>query len=102
MATILEQICIKKQSHIDAKKAQMTLHDLKILVEQSDKPRGFIKALSHHSSTKYAFITEVKKASPSKGIIRENFDPVQIAKTYQENGAACLSVLTDEPYFQGL
>lgn len=101
MLTVLEQICKKKQIHVEAKKGQKTFNDLKSLVEESDRTRGFINALTQPSKNKYAFITEVKKASPSKGVIREDFDPVKIAQTYEDNGAACLSVLTDEPYFQG-
>ncbi len=101
MTTILEQICDKKRSHIDVKKGQTSLQDLKVMVKESEKPRGFINALTQKSQNKFAFITEVKKASPSKGVIREDFDPIKIAKIYEDNGAACLSVLTDEPYFQG-
>ncbi len=101
MSTVLEKICADKRQHVDAKKVQTPLNDLKSMVQDSDLTRGFIQALQNKSKDGYALITEVKKASPSKGIIRTDFNPIEIAKTYQTNGAACLSVLTDEPYFQG-
>jgi indole-3-glycerol phosphate synthase len=97
--SVLDHICADKRAHIERKKAQFSLSDIEKLVKNQTAPRGFIKALSVHTP---AFITEVKKASPSKGVIREGFDAVEIAKTYEENGATCLSVLTDEPYFQGM
>jgi indole-3-glycerol phosphate synthase len=98
MSNVLEKICADKRVHVDAKMRQRPLNDLKVLLENQDTPRGFINALAQKSP---ALITEVKKASPSKGTIRQDFDPVQIARAYQDAGAACLSVLTDEPYFQG-
>lgn len=98
MSTVLDQICADKAVHVGRMKAQTTLADLEAAAKEQTAPRGFIKALR---TTSPAFITEVKKASPSKGVIREDFDPVDIAKIYAANGAACLSVLTDEPYFQG-
>lgn len=101
MSTVLEKICADKRQHVDAKKVQTPLNDLKSMVQDSDLTRGFIKALKDKSKDGYALITEVKKASPSKGIIRTDFNPIEVAKTYQTHGAACLSVLTDEPYFQG-
>lgn len=97
--SVLNEICARKRKHVEEKKNQTSLEDLKSIINQQQKPRGFIKALQ--SSSKPAIIAEVKKASPSKGIIRPDFDPVKIAKTYEANGAACISVLTDEPYFQG-
>lgn len=97
--SVLEHICTDKQAHIERKKAQFPLSDIEKLVKNQSAPRGFIKALSAQTP---AFITEVKKASPSKGIIREDFDAVEIATIYEENGGTCLSVLTDEPYFQGM
>lgn len=101
MSTVLDKICADKRQHIDAKKAQTSLENLKAKTQDIDVTRRFIKALKDKSQDGYALITEVKKASPSKGIIREDFNPVHIAQTYEGNGAACLSVLTDEPYFQG-
>lgn len=94
----LEKICADKRDHVARKQAQTSLHALQDLITAQEKPRGFIKALS---SKNPAIIAEVKKASPSKGIIREDFDAPVIAHIYETNGAACLSVLTDEPYFQG-
>ncbi len=98
MSNVLEKICADKRDHVDTKMRQRSLNDLKVLLEHQDKPRGFINALQEKGT---ALITEVKKASPSKGLIRADFNPVEIASTYKDAGAACLSVLTDEPYFQG-
>jgi len=101
MGTVLDKICADKRLHVDAKMDQTPLNELKASLQNSDTTHGFISKLQDKSKSGYALITEVKKASPSKGIIREDFDPVQIAQTYEQNGAACLSVLTDVPYFQG-
>ncbi len=98
MSTVLDEICDKKRRHIERKKSYIALSDLKSKSQEQSPTRGFIRTLKSQNP---ALIAEVKKASPSKGIIREDFDPVAIAKTYESNGAACLSVLTDEPYFQG-
>ncbi len=94
----LEKICADKRDHIARKKAQTSLNDLRAQIDAQEPPRGFIRGLSKR---KPAIIAEVKKASPSKGIIRADFDAPVIGKIYEDNGAACLSVLTDEPYFQG-
>lgn len=99
--TVLEKICADKRVHVDAKMRQTSLDDLKASLQDQPPIRSFIKRLKDVSQNRRALITEVKKASPSKGIIRKNFDPVEIAQTYEASGAACLSVLTDEPYFQG-
>ncbi len=98
MTTVLEKICADKLEHIAAKKSETPQSALEWMINTTAPTRGFINALKSKSP---ALIAEVKKASPSKGIIRKDFDPVEIAKIYEDNGAACLSVLTDEPYFQG-
>jgi len=101
MSTVLEQICAVKETHIERMKAQTTLDELKERCKDAPKPLGFIDRIKNFNNESYTFITEVKKASPSKGVIREDFEPVEIAKIYEANNAACLSVLTDEKYFQG-
>jgi indole-3-glycerol phosphate synthase len=97
---ILEEIVWHKETEVERMRARLSLLDLQKLVKDSPPPRNFAAALKQ-SLTKPALIAEVKKASPSKGIIRENFDPVEIAQSYQRGGATCLSVLTDEKFFQG-
>lgn len=99
--SVLQKICADKRDHVDAKMRQTPLHDLQALLENQPPIRPFIAALKNKAQDTTAIITEVKKASPSKSIIRANFDAAEIAKTYEVNGATCLSVLTDEPYFQG-
>lgn len=96
--TVLDRICADKATHLKRRKLETPLSSLESLLPHCAPTRGFIKALRGQSP---ALIAEVKKASPSKGVIREDFDAVEIAKIYEANGAACLSVLTDEPYFQG-
>lgn len=99
--SVLDEICARKREHISAQKSNVSLDELKARVEEQSPPRGFIRNIENISQIGIALITEVKKASPSKGIIREDFDPVEIAGNYEQAGAACISVLTDEPYFQG-
>ena len=97
---ILEEIVWEKDREIAQARERVPLEQLKSQVAALPAPRDFIAALKA-SCRKPAVIAEVKKASPSKGVIRADFHPERIAETYAENGACCLSVLTDEAYFQG-
>jgi indole-3-glycerol phosphate synthase len=99
LSTILDQIIEQKHREISASRHQISLEDLERQLVDAPAPRGFLRALKSASAP--ALIAEVKKASPSAGLIRPNFDPVLIAREYQSSGAACLSILTDEKFFQG-
>ncbi|ERP91913.1 indole-3-glycerol phosphate synthase [Alcanivorax sp. MD8A] len=100
--TILDKIIARKQEEIAVGKNNYSLGDLQSMAENQGKARGFAKALFQRIRDKQpAVIAEIKKASPSKGVIRDDFDPVAIARSYEANGAACLSVLTDQDFFQG-
>ena len=102
MSNILNKILATKSSEIAEAKKSLSIDQLKKKILALDKPRDFIQALREkHLKAEAGVIAEIKKASPSKGIIRENFDPVLIAHSYESGGAACLSVLTDRDYFQG-
>ena len=99
---ILKTILAKKFEEVAKRQQRMSISDLQDIAQDVEKPRGFYQALqskvNHH---KPAIIAEIKKASPSQGVIRENFEPIAIAQEYAMSGASCLSILTDKEFFQG-
>src|SRR5690606_9769542 len=108
MADMLTEIINSKSKEVTELKQELSIAALEKQIKTNEDDaefpqlRGFIHSIqSTIQESGTAVIAEIKKASPSKGLIREDFDPVEIAKSYQQGGAACLSVLTDEPYFQG-
>jgi indole-3-glycerol phosphate synthase len=102
MSDILDKILFTKKNEIEESKIILTLDDLKSIISKTTQPRNFIEAIQKKHQKKHsAVIAEIKKASPSKGIIRSNFDPIAIAKSYESAGATCLSILTDKDYFMG-
>lgn len=102
LPTILARILARKDEEVQERSRAVAERDLLALAEHQSAPRGFIGALNRRTgAAEPAVIAEIKKASPSKGVMRENFQPAEIAASYQQGGAACLSVLTDADFFQG-
>jgi indole-3-glycerol phosphate synthase len=99
MSNVLDRIVASKRAEVEAARLRLPLAELEGALTSAPPARNFRAALE--SATGVAIIAEVKKASPSAGVIRADFDPVAIARTYERHGAACISVLTDEPFFQG-
>ncbi len=99
---ILKKIIARKYEEISERQEKVAIDDLKQQIKQVDPVRGFIRSIENKLQNGLpAVIAEIKKASPSKGVIRSDFHPQQIAQSYQQGGAACLSVLTDKDFFQG-
>jgi indole-3-glycerol phosphate synthase len=101
LASVLDKIIADKRAELEHRRSQKGLEQLKEEVRGMPRCRNFYKAVTRPNARGINVIAEVKKASPSAGLIRQDFDPVEIAKTYQECGADAISVLTDEKYFQG-
>ena len=102
MSDILQRILARKREEVEAQRARVPLAELQSRIAAAPPLRGFAQALrSRIGDGEAAVIAEVKKASPSKGVIRADFDPAAIARSYEAGGAACLSVLTDVDFFQG-
>ena len=100
--TVLEKILARKAEEVAERSARASLAEVEALARAADAPRGFARALQERVARKQAaVIAEIKKASPSKGVLREDFVPAEIARSYEAGGAACLSVLTDIDFFQG-
>ncbi|WP_137974836.1 indole-3-glycerol phosphate synthase TrpC [Pseudomonas sp. F(2018)] len=100
--TVLEKILARKAEEVAERRARVSFAEVEAQARGADPVRGFARALQERVAQKQAaVIAEVKKASPSKGVLRENFVPAEIAKSYEAGGAACLSVLTDIDFFQG-
>ena len=101
MSDVLTKICAIKRGVVAKRKAATPLAEIERQAKSASAPRGFAAALSAKAERGYALIAEIKKASPSAGLIRADFDPAALARAYQAGGAACLSVLTEEDHFQG-
>ena len=100
--TVLEKIVARKFEEVAARRAQVSLAEVEAAARSADAPRGFARALLERAARKQpAVIAEIKKASPSKGVLRADFVPAEIARSYEGGGATCLSVLTDIDFFQG-
>ena len=99
---ILKKIVARKLEEIDERSANLSIDQLKAKLDDADAPRGFVQSLNDKiAAGQSGVIAEIKKASPSKGVLREDFVPAEIAQSYANHGAACLSVLTDVDFFQG-
>ena len=102
MESYLDKIIEAKAEVVVAQKSSLNIQDIKNQLDEVQPTRGFVNAIKkRNKSDLISVIAEIKKASPSKGVICENFEPSLIAKQYQDNGATCLSILTDEEFFQG-
>lgn len=102
MSDVLRRICEDKRAHVDGRRRERPLDELLRAAKEADEPRGFRASLRQAvAQGRFGLIAEIKKASPSRGLIRADFDPPALARAYRAGGASCLSVLTDEPWFQG-
>lgn len=102
MSDVLARICADKLAHVERQRALHPLTEMEAAAATAPPPRGFARALHAAAADgRYGLIAEIKKASPSRGLIRADFDPPALARAYAAGGATCLSVLTDTPYFQG-
>ena len=99
---ILKKIVARKQEEIAESTKRLPIEKMIELANSADTPRGFFNSLNKKVKERQSgIIAEIKKASPSKGVLRENFEPIEIAKSYEDGGASCLSILTDRDFFQG-
>ena len=102
MTDVLQEICAAKRDHVAACKRRRPMASVLEAAKRAASPRGFAARLRRaRAEGRYGLIAEIKRASPSKGLIRNDFDPEDLARQYEAGGATCLSVLTDPPYFQG-
>ena len=98
---ILDEIVSKKKERLGIAKSSVPLRDIKLMIADAGKPRDFRSAIKRNHIGRIKLIAEIKKASPSKGVIREDFDPIQIASAYEKKQADAISVLTEEDFFRG-